>query len=46
MSDLVAHKLRAENRNSAHEDIKNKAKSLVESYMSANPLCKDTDRSI
>ncbi len=43
MSDLVAHKLRAENRNSAHEDIKNKAKSLVESYMSANPLCKDTD---
>lgn len=43
MSDLVAHKLRAENRNSAHEDIKNKAKSLVESYMSANPLCKNTD---
>ena len=43
MSDLVAHKLRAENRNSAHEDIKNKAKSLVESYMKSNPLCKDTD---
>lgn len=38
MSDLVAHKLRAENRNSAHEGIKNKAISLVESYMSANPL--------
>lgn len=43
MSDLVAHKLRAENRNSSHEDIKNKAKSLVESYMNSNPLFKDTD---
>jgi len=43
MPDLVAHKLRAENRNSAHEDIKNKAKSLVESYMNSNPLYKDTD---
>ena len=43
MSDLVAHKLRAENRNSAHEGIKNKAISLVESYMNSNPLYKDTD---
>lgn len=43
MADLVAHKLRAENRNSAHEGIKNKAISLVESYMNSNPLYKDTD---
>lgn len=43
MSDLVAHKLRAESRNSAHEGIKNKAISLVESYMNSNPLYKDTD---
>ena len=43
MSELVAHKLRAENRNSAHEDIKNEAKSLVKSYMNSNPLCKGID---
>ncbi|WP_201547817.1 hypothetical protein [Psychrobacter namhaensis] len=38
MANLVAHKLRAQNRNSSHQDIKDEAKSLVESYMSVNPL--------
>lgn len=42
MANLVAHKLRAQNRNSSHQDIKDEAKSLVQSYMSVNPLNQTT----
>lgn len=42
MTNLVAHKLRAQNRNSTHQDIKDEAKSLVQSYMSVNPLDQTT----
>lgn len=38
MANLVAHKLRTQNRNSSHQDIKDEARSLVQSYMSENPL--------
>lgn len=42
MANLVAHELRAQNRNSTHQDIKDEAKSLVQSYMSENPLDQTT----
>lgn len=42
MANLVAHKLRTQNRNSSHQDIKDEAKSLVQSYMSENPLDQTT----
>lgn len=45
MANLVAHKLRAQNRNSSHQDIKDEAKSLVQSYMNANPLNQTTELS-
>jgi len=45
MANLVAHKLRAQNRNSSHQDIKDEAKSLVQSYMSAKPLKKTIELS-
>lgn len=45
MANLFAHKLRAENRNSSHQDIKDEAKSLVKSYMNANPLNQTTELS-
>ena len=42
MANLVAHKLRTQNRHSSHQDIKDEAKSLVQSYMSVNPLDQTT----
>lgn len=42
MANLVAHNLRTQNRNSSHQNIKDKAKSLVQSYMSVNPLDQTT----
>lgn len=42
MANLVAHKLRTQKRNSSHQDIKDEAKSLVQSYMSENPLDQTT----
>ena len=45
MANLVAHELRAQNRNSTHQDIKDEAKSLVQSYMSINPLKQTTELS-
>ena len=45
MANLVAHELRAQNRNSSHQDIKDEAKSLVQSYMSINPLKQTTELS-
>lgn len=45
MANLVAHELRAQNRNSSHQDIKDEAKSLIQSYMSINPLKQTTELS-
>lgn len=45
MANLVAHELRAQNRNSSHQDIKDEAKKLVQSYMSINPLKQTTELS-
>lgn len=45
MANLVAHELRAQNRNSSHQDIKDEAKGLVQSYMSINPLKQTTELS-
>lgn len=45
MSNSVAHQLRTQNRNSSHQNIRDKAKSLVQSYMSVNPLKQTTELS-
>lgn len=45
MANLVAHELRAQNRNSSHQDIKDEAKILVQSYMRINPLKQTTELS-
>lgn len=41
MTESVAHQLRAENRDSAHEEIMNRAKDLVQSYINSNPIDSD-----